>query len=54
MAFSGIIASILFVFFFILSIKGIVDKSSIYIIYTILCSISFGVMFLVSMGVFGN
>lgn len=50
----GIIVAILFMFFFLFSIKSIVEKKSNFIVYAILSSVFFGVIFIISLLVLGK
>ncbi len=50
----GVIAALLFIFFFLYSIKSILEKSSLFIVYTILSSIFFAVIFFVFMAICGE
>lgn len=51
---TGIIAAILFVIFFLFSIKSIIEKNSNFILYTILSSICFGFLSFIFMAICGQ
>lgn len=50
----GIIAALLFIFFFLYSIKSIMEKNPIFVLYTILSSIFFAVIIFVFMAICGE